>query len=167
MIKIQRLSPFFFLALLLCTCAKGEEDKPKENEYAPVINYINEHRENILDSIVSKPILAIDLKEPRFKEEHKQFMSDRIDYFIAILNENETEKTAYYEKHREHQWLLVEKDKNFRFDDAIRTLDYNLLDRIQKKFNDPHIPVSYFKEYQMNYRYMINQKHWKDSTYDD
>jgi hypothetical protein len=141
------------------------DNNDTDNNYTELIEYLNNEREKIINSGLSKAVFFINLSEDNFIEAHKQFNSDRLDYFIAILEENETAKKEYYEKHHQHWWIYFKYDKALSFYDSIDSFDYFLFDRIGKKYPGIKVPVDFVKEYKMNYRLMINQDNIKDIQY--
>ena len=141
------------------------DNNDTENNYTELIEYLNNEREKIIGVGISKAVHFINLSEDNFIETHKQFNSDRLDYFMAILEENETAKKEYYEKHYQHWSVFFKYDIVSPFYYSIDVFDYFLFDRIGKKYPGIKIPVDFVKEYKMNYHQMSNQKYIKDIQY--
>ncbi|MDR2718233.1 MAG: hypothetical protein LBB89_09245 [Treponema sp.] len=155
----------FIICIGLFSCGNNNKDKPIDDDYTELIKYLNENREEIIKIGLSKPVFYINLKEDNFIETHKKFNSNRLNYFIAILEKNETAKKEYYEIHRDHERIFDQYELNWAFYDCFNSFDYILFDRIGKKYTGIKIPVDFIKEYKMNYRQMTNQEYIKDRQY--
>ncbi|MDR2941758.1 MAG: hypothetical protein LBV17_04105 [Treponema sp.] len=153
----NKIIMFIIICIGLFSC-KDNKNNSIDNDYTELIKYLNENREEIIKIGLGKPVYYINLKEDNFIEIHKKFNSNRLDYFIAILENNETAKKEYYEIHYNHYGYFFKYEQDWAFYAGIDTFDYVLFDRIGKKYPGIKIPIDFIKEYKMNYRQMINQK---------
>ena len=154
---------FFTIVTLLFACKDNKFIV--ENDYNELVIYLNKSRDDIINCGISKPVMFIYLREDNFIELHKIFNSNRLDYFIAIIESNETEKIKYYDKHFKHWSIFFKYDQQLAFIDCIDTFDYFLFDRIDKKYPNLKFPINYIKEYKMTYHQFNNRKYIQNKEY--
>jgi hypothetical protein len=132
------------------------ENSHMELSYNALIEYLKISRKEICEKNYHKGIEALYLLD-----EQKEFYNSRLDYFIAIISEDEISKEQYYNRHFEYSQKFTQESIDL-FYSSKDIFDYYLFDKIERKFDGIKFPIRYLKEYHMDYRMMINQKNIKD-----
>jgi hypothetical protein len=107
-----------------------------------ISNYLNENRKKLFDNEF-------------FSDEQKLLFNKRLDYFIAILNNNEEIKMNYYEYVREYSRSSRRGDISYYLSKDI--FDNELFELLEKEFGEIELPMKYLHEYYVNWHIFIRE----------
>ena len=141
---------FVLLLAILISCKYSNKNITLENElsntnqqnidndlYIKICDYIN--RENLLHNGL-KGIYAYHLSA-----EQEIFYNKRLDFFIAILNNDKDVKIEYYEYAKEY-YQKFPKNGNYYYFWSKDVLDYRLWVMIEEQFGKINLPMEYMNE---------------------
>jgi hypothetical protein len=120
-----------------------------------ISNFLNENRQKFLRNGL-KGISSLHLSE-----EQEIFYNNRLDFFIAILGNNEKNKKEYYNCANEYYKNFPINSRYYYFWSK-DVFDFRLFYLLENEFGEIKFPISYFNEFcseiDMNWEYEIDEK---------
>jgi hypothetical protein len=144
---------FLFALSIITSCKYGNKSISLENEslnnnqqnenndlYKNICNYINNNRERFL----SNQLKGIDFY--RLSDEQEIFYNKRLDFFMAILNNEEEPKIEYY-KYAKEYYKKFPKIAEYYYFWSKDILDNRLYIMLEEQFGKINLPMEYMNEY--------------------
>jgi len=108
--------------------------------YKNIGEYINTNRERFLGNKLKG------IEFYRLTDEQEIFYNKRLDFFMAILNNDEKPKIEYYKYAQEYYEKIPKIIKNYYFWSK-DLLDESLFIILEEQFGDIKLPMKYMHEY--------------------
>jgi hypothetical protein len=139
---------FLFVLSLTISCKSDnktiESNNNQQNDqndlYKNIGDYINTNRE----IFISNRLKGIEFN--RLTDEQEIFYNKRLDFFMAILNNDEKQKIEYYKYAKEYYEKFPEISRHYYFWSK-DILDNRLFIILEEQFENIKLPMEYMHEY--------------------
>jgi len=138
------------ILFLLFSCKnesrKNENNNIKENTNENIVNYLIKKDELMKENLFGNQLKGIEAFH--LSKEQEVFYNKRLNYFIAILNNDKNNKLEYYKYSKEY-YNKFPKDSKYYYFWSKDLFDNRLFSILEKEFGEINISLKYLNEYYM------------------
>jgi hypothetical protein len=143
--KMYRNILCIIILFLLFNC-KNESKNIEENTNENIVNYLNKKEELIKENLFENQLKGI--SSLYLSKEQEVFYNKRLNYFIAILNNDKNNKLEYY-KYAKEYYSKFPKTSVYYYFWSKDLFDNRLFSILEKEFGEINISLKYLNEYYM------------------
>jgi len=143
----SRMIYILFLLMTIISCKSvnknvniGNEQKDDNDLYKSICWYINNNREEFLYNSLKG------INHYGLEDEQALFFSKRLDFFMAILNNNNEIKLEYYD-YEKYYYRLFPQDAKYLFFWSKDALDFRLFYTLKGYFGEIKLPLDMIYEF--------------------
>ena len=127
-----------FSLMIIVSCKNGKDDD--YYLYENICGYINNNREDFFYNSFKG------INHYGLEDEQTLFFDKRLDFFMAILNDNNEVKSEYYD-YEKYYYRLFPQNQKYLFFWSKDSLDFRLFHKLKEVFGEIKLPLDMIYEF--------------------